>query len=246
MTLAEKLRQPPHSFSTIVFSIDDLYLTHELQSKLAASHPSNPLIQCRGQPSTHDLPLAISLFSDLRQGKATKIPSYDKSAYSGQGDRAPKEEWAEVNRTKIYETEVVIFEGWCVGFRPLPREQLVREWECAVGEREKGGYVGRLGWNKLADVDFVNEALRKYDQLTDQLDALIHLDAEDPMYVYEWRSQSERKLREVKGSGMTDEQVVDFVDRCRLSAPRNLAATDHTRLSGIRAVYEQTESRHLR
>lgn len=188
-----------------------------MQSELAASHPSNPLIQYRGQPSTHDLPLALSLFSDLRQGKVTRIPSYDKSAYSGQGDRIPKEQSAEVNRDKGYETKVVIFEGWCVGFRALSREQLAREWEGAVREREKGGYVGRLGWNKLEDVDFVNEALRKYDQLTDQLDALIHLDAEDPMFVYKWRAQSEKELHETKGSGMTDKQVVDFVNGCKPS-----------------------------
>lgn len=211
-TLAEKLRQPPYALSTIVLSIDDLYLTHHLQSELAASHPSNPLIQHRGQPSTHDLPLALSLLSDLQQGKVTRIPSYDKSAHSGQGDRVAKEQWAEVNRDRRQKTEVVIFEGWCVGFRALPRETLVRQWEGAVREREKGGYVGRLGWNRLEDVDFVNEALRNYDQLTDQLDALIHLDAEDPMFVYEWRCQSERKLRENEGSGMTDDQVINFVN----------------------------------
>lgn len=147
----------------------------------------------------------------------TKVPSYDKSAFSGQGDRVPRKEWAEVNRDKRHETQVVILEGWCVGFRALPREMLVKEWEGAVREREEGGYLGRLGWNKLEDVDFVNEALREYDQLTDQLDALIHLDAEDPIIVYEWRSQSEKKLRETKGSGMTDEQVVDFVNSCMLS-----------------------------
>ncbi len=176
----------------------------------------------------------------------TKIPSYDKSAYGGQGDRVPKEEWAEVNQDDRFETKVVIFEGWCVGFRALPREKLVTEWEGAVRKREKGDYVGRLGWNKLEDVDFVNEALRRYDQLTDQLDALIHLDAENPMFVYEWRSQSERRLRETKGSGMTDEQVIDFVNGCTPSLPPILAATDHSRLSGIRALYEQFESRRLR
>ena len=202
-----------------MLSIDDLYLTHKLQSELAVSHPSNPLIQHRGQPSTHDLPLALSLFSDLRQGKVTRIPSYDKSAYGGQGDRVPEEEWVEVNRDRRHESQVVIFEGWCVGFRALPREKLVRDWESAVREREKGNYMGRLGWNRIEDIEFVNEALRKYDQLTNQLDALIHLDAEDPMYVYEWRSESEKKLRETKGSGMTGEGVIKFVNGCMPSPP---------------------------
>ena len=186
-----------------------------MQYELAASHPSNPLIQHRGQPSTHDISLALSLFSDLQQAKITKIPSYDKSAYGGQGDRIPKEEWEEVNRDEGHKIEVVIFEGWCVGFRALPREKLVEEWEGAVRERENGEYVGRLGWNKLEDIEFVNDALQEYDQLTDQLDALIHLDAENPMFVYEWRSESERMLRKIRGSGMTDEEVVDFVNGCR-------------------------------
>ena len=197
-----------------MLSIDDLYLTHNLQSELAASHPSNPLIQHRGQPSTHDLRLALSIFSDLRQREATKIPHYDKSAYGGQGDRVRKDEWLDVNRDKRQKTEVVIFEGWCVGFRALRKDKLIREWEGAVRERQKGNYIGRLGWHRLEDVEYVNEALREYDQLTDQLDALIHLDAENPLFVYEWRSESERKLRDAKGSGMTGEEVVEFVNGC--------------------------------
>ena len=204
---------------TTVLSIDDLYLTHNLQSELAASHPSNPLIQHRGQPSTHDLRLALSIFSDLRQREATKIPHYDKSAYGGQGDRVRKDEWLDVNRDKRQKTEVVIFEGWCVGFRALRKDKLIREWEGAVRERQKGNYIGRLGWHRLEDVEYVNEALREYDQLTDQLDALIHLDAENPLFVYEWRSESERKLRDAKGSGMTGEEVVEFVNGCTHVVP---------------------------
>ena len=204
---------------TTVLSIDELYLTHNLQLELAASHPSNPLIQHRGQPSTHDLRLALSIFSDLRQGEATKIPRYDKSAYGGQGDRVRKDEWLDINRDKRQKTEVVIFEGWCVGFRALRKDKLIREWEDAVRERQEGNYIGRLGWHRLEDVEYVNEALREYDQLTDQLDALIHLDAENPLFVYEWRSESERKLRDTKGSGMTSEEVVEFVNGCTHVVP---------------------------
>ena len=207
---------------TTVLSIDDLYLTHNLQTELAASHPSNPLIQHRGQPSTHDLRLALSLFSDLAQGEATKLPHYDKSAHGGQGDRIRTDEWLDVNQGKRQKTEVVIFEGWCVGFRALPKEKLLREWEGAVKERQKGNYTGRLGWNRLEDVEYVNEALREYDQLTNQLDALIHLDAANPLFVYEWRTESERKLRDTKGSGMTDEEVIDFVNGCTHFVPQSI------------------------
>lgn len=40
-------------------------------------------------------------------------------------------------------------------------------------------------------------------------------DAEKTEYVYEWRLEQESALRVAKGSGMTDEQVVKFVDGCR-------------------------------
>jgi pantothenate kinase-related protein Tda10 len=45
---------------------------------------------------------------------------------------------------------------------------------------------------------------------------LIHFsDAENTQYVYAWRSQQEAALRASKGTGMTDEQVVNFVNGCR-------------------------------
>jgi len=195
-----------------VLSIDDFYLPHNLQARLAAAHPDNPLVQHRGQPSTHDLPLALSLFSDLLDGKETKIPSYDKSAYNGQGDRVPEEKWKVANQKGQPIPKVVIFDGWCVGFRAASSAELERKWASAVRQREQGVYHGRLGYNRQIDVEFVNEALKGYDELTDQLDALIHLDAADPLFVYQWRGQQEKALREAKGSGMTDEQVKKFVD----------------------------------
>lgn len=211
-TLAEKLSQPPHSLGTVTLSIDDLYLPHNEQLELAAAHPTNPLIQHRGQPSTHDIPLALSVFSDLRSGKETKIPSYDKSAFTGQGDRVPKGLWETANRKGEYNTRVVIFEGWCVGFQALPVAELRRKWENAERQKETGNYSGRLAFNKLEDVELINEALRRYGQLTRQLDVLIHVDAEDPRFVYNWRIQQETAMRKTKGTGMTDEQVIHFVD----------------------------------
>ena len=211
-TLATKLSQPPFSLPTTVLSIDDLYLPHHALSELAASHPNNPLVQHRGQPATHDIALGLSIFSDLREGRETRIPKYDKSAYNGQGDRVSAEKWDMVNTKESAKTEVVIFEGWCVGFRALPREELQRRWQDACQKRDSGTYQGRLGWVKLEDVEFVNGNLRGYDELTNQLDAVIHLDAEDPIFVYEWRIEQEVHLRELKGSGMTDEQVIHFVN----------------------------------
>lgn len=164
--MADYLNQGPNLVPTAVLSIDDFYLPYQQQKELAAENPSNPLIQHRGQPSTHDLLLCASVFSSLRDRKETRIPTYDKSAHNGQGDRASEEEWRTVNKNGEAPIEVVIFEGWCVGFRALDATDLQRKLEQAMAEKEKGGYQGRLGFHRLENLEFVNEALKKYDLLT--------------------------------------------------------------------------------
>lgn len=47
------------------------------------------------------------------------------------------------------------------------------------------------------------------------LDAFVHIDAENTQYVYDWRLQQEAALRAAKGTGMTDAQVINFVNGCK-------------------------------
>jgi len=112
------------------------------------------------------LPLAFSVFDRLSKGEETRIPSYDKSAFAGKGDRVPLEEWVVVNRKGENKIKIVILEGWCVGFRPLPVVELERRWTEAVKQKDAGQYHGRLGWCKLIDLVFVNKALTEYEGLT--------------------------------------------------------------------------------
>lgn len=214
--LKSTLAAEPHRLSTVVFSLDDLYLTHADQVALARANPDNALLQHRGQPSTHDVPLALSVFSSLKANQPTKIPSYNKALFSGQGDRIPEAEWEEVNGEGSAPVKVVLFEGWSVGFRPLSQEALETKHTGATSARANSSaespYVGRLGHNSLQSVQTINDALRNYDRLTSQLDAFIHIDAQDPQSVYKWRLEQEAGLRAARGSGMTDEQVRHFVD----------------------------------
>ncbi|KAF7591073.1 hypothetical protein BBP40_001972 [Aspergillus hancockii] len=211
-TLQSTLRSPPYCLPVITLSLDDLYLTREGQVALAQSHPSNPLLQHRGQPATHDLPLAKEVFESLRAGQRTAIPQYDKSAFAGQGDRVDPSRWEVVNGEGQEKIKVIIFEGWSVGFRAWDDEVLREKWEAAVRRKEEGGYDGQLGYVAFEDVKTVNDALRGYDLITDQLDALIHIDAQDLHFVYDWRQEQERTLRAVKGTGMAEEQVTHFVN----------------------------------
>jgi D-glycerate 3-kinase len=97
----------------------------------------------------------------------------------------------------------VIFEGWCVGFRPLDAATVEAKWK---------GASRTLHNHKLEHLLFVNSCLHDYNTLTDLLDAFIHIDAEDTEYVYSWRQEQEAQLRQERGAGMTDEQVIKFVD----------------------------------
>ena len=178
LALSETLSSDKHKLRTLVLSIDDLYLPHSKQEALAESHPDNPLVQHRGQPSTHDVKLGKDLFASLASRKSNiKIPSYDKSAFNGAGDQRPEGEWQTVNAEGEQIVEVVVFEGWCVGFRPLSDADVERKWKFAKEDFDKNGeaYKGQLGKQKLESVLFVNNSLRDYDALTDRFGAFLHM-----------------------------------------------------------------------
>ncbi|KAM4056678.1 putative kinase mug58 [Hirsutella rhossiliensis] len=191
---------------TLTCSIDDFYLTHEDQAALAREHPGNALMQHRGEPGTHDIALAGSVFASLMRGEPTKIPQYDKGAFNGQGDRRPGSEWKAVNEPGQPPVQVVILEGWLVGFRPLSLDDVERRWSAPSRTLHK---------HRLEYLLLLNQLLKDYDPLTDLFDAFIHIDSEDVEYVYSWRLEQEDSLRAQRRdptAGMTPDQVIKFVD----------------------------------
>ena len=88
--------------------------------------------------------------------QSVQIPSFDKSLFSGEGDRA--DTWISVNSP----VDVVILEGWCVGFYPTTQEEIDRRWVLPVqGLRED--FFGKRGFRK-EDVVEINEKLKEYLQ----------------------------------------------------------------------------------
>ncbi|KAK9371804.1 P-loop containing nucleoside triphosphate hydrolase protein [Lipomyces chichibuensis] len=212
--LAKTLQESPYSLPVSVLSIDDLYLTHDDQVALAKSHPLNSLVQHRGEPGTHDLELAASLFTALKSEQPALIPRYDKSQFNGQGDRMDKAKWISVNQEGQRKIKVVIFEGWCVGFQALTDDEVKAKWEESKRVHQAELKLARTTlWSlRLEDLLFVNCMLKGYDVMTNLFDAMIHIDAVDTSYVYKWRLQQEAEMREQTGRGMTDKEVVKFVD----------------------------------
>ncbi|PNP38670.1 hypothetical protein TGAMA5MH_09396 [Trichoderma gamsii] len=203
--LAAALEQ--EGIPTLVCSIDDFYLTHEDQVALARANPDNALWQVRGEPGTHDIPLLISVFSSLLRHEATLLPQYDKALFSGQGDRLPPSSWKPINsNSNSPPLQVIILEGWCVGFRPIAPSAITAK---------HASPSRTLHRHRLEHLLAINEKLKEYDQVTDMFGAFLHIDSENIEYVYDWRQEQEEHLRLARGdpnAGMTKEQVVKFVD----------------------------------
>lgn len=68
--------------------------------------------------------------------------------------------WEEVSQPNV---DLVIFEGWCVGFRALDVADLEGKWRRAVERKDETSKLWRCN---LEEIRFVNERLREYDALT--------------------------------------------------------------------------------
>lgn len=200
-----------HNLHTITISLDDLYKKHDDLIVQRDQDPNNKLYRTRGQPGTHEEQLAKTFFQDLRSYRGEhelSIPSFDKSKFNGEGDRAPKSEWPKITR----KPDVVVFEGWCVGFQPVSAS--------AVQEKHKLALAGKLPVNTPAQHELthlleVNDNLKCYCDAfmgPSHFDFFIHIDTNDLRNVYTWRLQQEHKMIEAKGSGMSDDQVRAFID----------------------------------
>ncbi|KAI0776290.1 P-loop containing nucleoside triphosphate hydrolase protein [Trametes elegans] len=214
--LRDVLQGQPHGLSVAVLSIDDLYLPHEGLVSLAAAHPDNALLRGRGQPGTHDVPLGTEVLNKLKRindagapERGVELPSFDKSLFDGEGDRAPR---GTVVRPPV---DVVLFEGWCVGFYPIPVEEVERRYSQPI-EGLGDDFLQRNGF-RVHDVLDVNERLKSYVSWWNLFDAFIQIkppQAHPYTYIYKWRLQQEHNMKARNGGkGMSDEQVERFVDR---------------------------------
>ncbi|KAJ2852274.1 hypothetical protein IWW36_000417 [Coemansia brasiliensis] len=192
---------------TVGFSLDDIYLTNQEQRQLAQTHPKNPLLQYRGQPGTHDVDLGRSTLCSLLDGTPTKIPGYDKSRYGGYGDRKPKYQWTQVSEAP----DIILFEGWCLGFRSLDCSDFARYLKNVHGSSQLYKYSRKFDDDSLAQI---NRNLPEYEQkLYPLIDAWVSLRVDDLDVIYRWRKQQEDDLASQGKDCLSDRQLEDFVSR---------------------------------
>ena len=152
-----------------VFSIDDFYLPRHSMGDAF-----------RGRPGTHDTDLLKKVFCYLHKRKfPVYVPVYDKTAHNGKGDRSP--EFVTIDEA----VQVVIVEGWCIGFEPIadPPTAMLE----------------------------VNVHLHEYDAIfKESLDCLVVLIAPGHC-AYAWREKADANMRLRTGKGMNTEMVREFV-----------------------------------
>lgn len=187
LILAEILRY--FGLRVCCLSIDDLYKTY---AERQALQQVDPRFRWRGPPGTHDVGLGLTVLTQLRQAEhPVTIPRFDKSLYGGAGDRTKPE--------SVAGAEVILFEGWFVGVRPVDPQVFAT----APPPIETD-----------ADRDFareVNQRLRDYLPLWNQLDRLWVLCPSDYRFSQQWRRQAEQRMIESGRAGMSDAEVDQFV-----------------------------------
>ncbi len=182
-------RLPESGWAGTGVSIDDFYLTRAEQLALAERHHGNPYLEHRGYPGTHDVALGDQVLGALRAmgpGATVRVPVYDKSAHTGRGDRLPVEQWREVSGP----LDVVLVEGWMLGFSPVPDAE-------------------------LSDPQLrpANAALAAYEAWYRHVDVWIVLRAADPGYVLEWRVEAEERMKASGKPGLSREAITDYIRR---------------------------------
>ena len=210
-------------------SIDDLYLPHTQLKAVASSNPGNPLLRGRGQPGTHDIALGLSLLRSLKDINRSptghlRIPRFDKSLFGGEGDRLPESEWTPIEGP----LDVVLLEGWCVGFYPQSRQYIERRINQVPLGLEQTYDVSAYTLEHVLDV---NRHLAEYAKWWDLFDIFVQVrrhssrlstrlsysachkqiapPIESPyVHIYKWRLEQEHAMKATTGGkGMTDEQV---------------------------------------
>ncbi|MDX8380763.1 MAG: hypothetical protein R8M14_01470 [Ghiorsea sp.] len=161
--------------SVAALSLDDFYLSQHQRGILADT--IHPLLQTRGVPGTHDVPLAIKTIKHLVSGQGNVlIPQFDKQT----DNPKPVSDWFEC----VAPVDVVFFEGWCVGSMVQSENDLVEPMNALEAHEDK-----QAVWRK-----YVNDKLAsEYQILFTLLDKLVFLQAPSFEDAFDWRFDQESK-----------------------------------------------------
>ncbi len=179
-------------YQAIGLSIDDIYKTYAAR---VALRETEPRLKWRGPPGTHDIDDGIKTLEQVRHASADDwidLPRFDKSLHGGEGDRVPPE--------RVKGIDILLFEGWFLGVRPVADE--VFDQAPAPIHTEADRLFARD----------MNMRLQEYMPLWDLLDQLMVLYPENYRLSKVWRLQAEHQMKAQGKAGMSDAMIEQFVE----------------------------------
>ena len=189
-------------YQTISLSLEDISKTYTERFSL---QKTDPRLIWHDLPGTHDIYLGLQVLENCRQkGLAEEIliPRFDRFAHHGEGDRGKPE--------AIPKADIVLFEGWFVGVRPLAETMLEKLIKVVPN---------------LEDIRFAqdnNERLKAYVPLWEKLDGLFVLYSLNYHFGKEWSEQADRKMITRGKTKMSDLATENFLEYCWRTLPPEL------------------------
>ncbi|KAJ7594943.1 P-loop containing nucleoside triphosphate hydrolase protein [Mycena floridula] len=217
--LLQRTLSTSNSLRVAVLSLDDLYLPHQELVALSNKHPENHLWRGRGQPGTHDITLGVQVLQALKSGtKKVELPRFEKSLFDGEGDRLPMDGSGPAIEPPV---DVVILEGWCTGFFPIPPIELDRRWTGSWRDERRKLHLSEDKPETKNSIQAINRKLHEYTQMWAFFDVMVQLkpapslvSSSEFSVIYAWRLEQEHNMKTRNGGkGMSDEAVKLFVDR---------------------------------
>ncbi|PJF16777.1 hypothetical protein PSACC_03402 [Paramicrosporidium saccamoebae] len=212
----DKLRRDGWNLDCV--SLDDYYLPHESLLALR-DRLKNPLYEFRGNPGTHDVELLFEHLNAFKHGAhPIVVPTYDKHARGGLGDRNVSRGLGDRNASRglgdrtaprvlgdraasrtlgdrvtprviSLPLDILLVEGWMVGFQP-----------CESPETESA--------------TLLNESLRAYQKVWGLFSGYIFLRTRDLSIIYRWRWEQELNACRLAGTHCRSKATIDrFVDQ---------------------------------
>ena len=184
-----------------VISLDDFYLPGP---EMDIAMNGNPWNAPRGYPGSHSIELLNKSLDTFLKTGILKCPTFDKSLRDGKGDRSG---WRE------FKSKVLILEGWFVGCEPISNLSEIDY----VSEDKLN-----LGLSNI-EQEFrysIQESLIQYSPIWKKFDKIWHLKSSLFNNTILWKTQQEKEMIKLKGSGLKDTKLKDFIRMIQTSIPQ--------------------------
>tara|TARA_Y100001968_G_scaffold213_1_gene161 strand:+ start:249 stop:1259 length:1011 start_codon:yes stop_codon:yes gene_type:complete len=184
-----------------VISLDDFYLPGNEMDIVMQGNPWNVP---RGYPGTHSIEVLNQSLDFFLKTGVLKSPTFDKSLREGKGDRSG---WCDIR------SKVLILEGWFVGCEPVSNLNDIDyiyedKFNLCLSQKEKEYRSS------------IQDSLIEYSKIWKNFDKIWHLKASHFNNTILWKTQQEEDMIKLRGSGLKDERLTNFIRMIQASIPQ--------------------------